>query len=194
MSLTAGVVAVQGNTRAHEAAFQDLGTTIDRDIEVIGVRREGILPNCDMIALPGGESTTISKLVHTQGLADELREHVAANKPLLATCAGLIVVASEPADERVTSLDLLDVSVERNAFGRQRDSFEAELDVDGLADPFPGVFIRAPIVGDPGEASVLATLDDHVVAVRSGPIVGTSFHPELSGDSRIHRLAFADVV
>ncbi|MFW6018923.1 MAG: pyridoxal 5'-phosphate synthase glutaminase subunit PdxT, partial [Halapricum sp.] len=103
---------------------------------------------------------------------------------------GLIVCSSDANDDRVDTLDLLDVSVQRNAFGRQKDSFEADLDVEGLEDPFHAVFIRAPVIDEVGDAEVLATWDGRPVAVRDGPVLGTSFHPELTGDSRIHDLAF----
>lgn len=192
MTLTAGVVAVQGATRAHTEAFGRLADELDREITVRSVRQAGVLPDCDMVAIPGGESTTISRLIAEQGLADELREHVRSGRPLLATCAGLIVAASDPGDDRVASLDLLDARVERNAFGRQRDSFEVPVTVAGLDEPFPGVFIRSPVVSDPGDATVLARHNGHIVAVRDGPIVATAFHPELTPDARIHHLTFAD--
>jgi 5'-phosphate synthase pdxT subunit len=144
-----------------------------------------------VLLLPGGESTTISRLLREEGIAPEIRGHAAAGKPILATCAGLIVASTDPRDDRVDELDLLDVAVERNAFGRQRDSFEAPLDVAGLEEPFPAVFIRAPVVGTVGEGvEVLATWEDTPVAVRQGNVVGTAFHPELTGDSRLHDLAF----
>lgn len=188
MSLTAGIVAVQGATRAHEAAFARLEASIGREIDVRPARSSGVIPSCDIVAMPGGESTTISRLIDSQGLAEELREHIEQSKPLLATCAGLIVAASDPGDDRVDGLGLLDVSVERNAFGRQRDSFEAPITVAGLEEPFPAVFIRAPVITDPGETTVLASHADRPVAVRSGSIVATSFHPELTEDDRLHRL------
>jgi 5'-phosphate synthase pdxT subunit len=141
--------------------------------------------------MPGGESTTISRLVHSEGIAPEIRAHVEAGKPVLATCAGLIVASTDANDDRVETLDLVDVSVERNAFGRQKDSFEAPLDVTGLDDPFHAVFIRAPVIDSVGDGvEVLASWDDRPVAVRQGPVVGTSFHPELTADSRLHDLAF----
>lgn len=194
MSVTAGVVAVQGDIRAHEAAFERLGAAVDRDIEVRPIRTSGVLPSCDLVAIPGGESTTISKLLNTQGIAPELREHVEVGKPVLATCAGLIVVSSDPADARIEPLGLLDVQIDRNAFGRQRESFEASIEIDGLDTPFPGVFIRAPIVSDARDTTVLSELNDRVIAVKSGPVVGTSFHPELAGDPRLHQLAFSDAL
>ena len=193
MGLSAGVVGVQGDVSEHVHAIEQAGRSLGIDVDACVVRRAGELPNCDFVALPGGESTTISRLIHEHGLADELRDHVDSGKPLLATCAGLIVISSDPRDERVQSLDLLEVSIERNAFGRQRESFEASLDVKGLNKPFPAVFIRAPIIADAGDTEVLATVDERPVAVRSRPIVATSFHPELTGDHRVHRLTLADL-
>lgn len=187
MSHRAGVVGVQGDVAEHVQAFRRLGERADIDLEVSTVRSPGIVPDCDVIALPGGESTAISRLVHEQGLADELRGHVRAGKPLMATCAGLIIAADDPGDDRVTPLGLLDVTVRRNVFGRQRESFQAAVDVRGLDEPFPGVFIRAPVVDDPGPADVVARVDGHAVAVRQGSVIGTAFHPELTPDIRLHR-------
>lgn len=192
MALTAGVVGVQGDVHEHVRAIVEAGASMGVEVDAQPVRRSGVLQSCDFVALPGGESTTISRLIHEHGLADELRDHVAADKPLLATCAGLIVLATDPQDDRIDALDLLDIAVERNAFGRQRESFEVDLDIGGLDEPFPAVFIRAPAIDDPGETDVLARVNDRPVAVRSGPILATAFHPELSGDARVHRLAFFD--
>ena len=195
MTLQAGVVAVQGDVSEHAEAIERAGAAHGTETSVVEIRKSGLVPGCDALLLPGGESTTISRLVHREGIAPEIEAHVAAGKPLLATCAGLILLSTDANDDRVDTLDLLDVTVERNAFGRQRDSFEAPLDVVGLDDPFPAVFIRAPVVGSVGEdVEVLATWEDHPVAVRQGPVVGTAFHPELTPDSRIHDLAFFDDV
>jgi 5'-phosphate synthase pdxT subunit len=195
MTLTVGVVAVQGDVSEHGAAIEAAASAAGERADVREVRTSGVVPACDVLLLPGGESTTISRLLRQQGIDEEIREHVAAGKPLLATCAGLIVVSGDAKDERVETLDLLDVTVDRNAFGRQVDSFEASIDVEGLDDPFPAVFIRAPLVDEVGEdVEVLAEWDGRVVAVRQGPIVATSFHPELTSDDRIHRLAFFDPV
>ncbi|QCC50788.1 pyridoxal 5'-phosphate synthase glutaminase subunit PdxT [Halapricum salinum] len=190
MSLTAGVVAVQGDVSEHAGAIESAAQSHGETAEVVEIRQSGIVPDCDLLAIPGGESTTISRLLHREGIAPEIQEHVEAGKPILATCAGLIVCSSDANDDRVDTLDLLDVSVKRNAFGRQKDSFEANLDVDGLDDPFHAVFIRAPVIDEVGDADVLASWDGRPVAVRDGPVLGTSFHPELTGDSRIHDLAF----
>ena len=195
MTLQAGVVAVQGDVSEHAEAIERAGAAHGTETSVVEIRKSGLVPGCDALLLPGGESTTISRLVHREGIAPEIEAHVAAGKPLLATCAGLILLSTDANDDRVDTLDLLDVTVERNAFGRQRDSFEAPLDVVGLDEPFPAVFIRAPVVGSVGEnVEVLATWEDHPVAVRQGPVVGTAFHPELTPDSRIHDLAFFDDV
>lgn len=191
MTLTAGVVAVQGDVSEHARAIERAAAAHGHETEVVEIRQSGLVPDCDVLLVPGGESTTISRLVHREGIADEIRAHVGAGRPLLATCAGLILVSSDSGDDRVETLDLLDVTVERNAFGRQRDSFEAPLAVTGFDEPFHAVFIRAPAIESVGDGvAVLARWDDRPVAVRQGPVVGTAFHPELRADSRIHDLAF----
>jgi 5'-phosphate synthase pdxT subunit len=190
--LTAGVVAVQGDVSEHAAAIRRAGAEHDHETDIVEIRESGLLEDCDVLLMPGGESTTISRHLHAEGIAEEIRDHVAAGKPVLATCAGLIVASADARDDRVDPLGLLDVTVDRNAFGRQKDSFEAQLPVAGLDDPFHAVFIRAPAIADAGDAEVLATWDDRPVAVRQGPVVGTAFHPELTPDTRLHRLAFFD--
>jgi 5'-phosphate synthase pdxT subunit len=187
-----GVVAVQGNVSEHARAIRRAAPAAV-DVDVVEVREAGVVPDCDALALPGGESTTISRLLRTEGIDDEIRAHAAAGDPILATCAGLIVAARDARDERVSTLDLLDASVDRNAFGRQVDSFEASLEVAGLDDPFHAVFIRAPVVDETGPGvDVLATWDGSPVAVRDGPVLATAFHPELTDDPRLHRLALFD--
>jgi 5'-phosphate synthase pdxT subunit len=193
MTLTAGVVAVQGDVSEHATAIRRAAGAHDRESDVREIRTSGIVPECDVLLMPGGESTAISRLLDREDIAPEIVAHVEAGKPMLATCAGLIVASTDPRDDRVDELGLLDASIERNAFGRQKDSFEAPLDIDGLDESFPAVFIRAPVVAGVGESvEVLATWDGNPVAVRQGPILGTSFHPELTDDSRIHDLAFFD--
>ncbi|MGQ4554355.1 pyridoxal 5'-phosphate synthase glutaminase subunit PdxT [Halobellus sp. GM3] len=189
--LRAGVVAVQGDVTEHAAAIRRAGAAHGEDVEVVEIRQSGRVPDCDVLLLPGGESTAISRLLAREGIDGEIREHVAAGNPVLATCAGLIVASRDANDDRVDTLDLVDVTVDRNAFGRQVDSFEAPLDVVGLDEPFPAVFIRAPAIDEVGAGvEVLAEWDGRPVAVRDGPVVGTAFHPELTADSRIHDLAF----
>jgi 5'-phosphate synthase pdxT subunit len=192
MTVTAGVVAVQGDVSEHVRAIERLVRDTGREVTVHEVREAGVVPDCDWLAMPGGESTTISRLLHEQGIAAEVVDHVAAGLPLLATCAGLIVAATDSSDEHVESLGLVDVTVQRNAFGRQADSFEASLDVAGLDEPFHAVFIRAPVIDEVSDGEVLARWNDDPVAVRDGPVLATSFHPELTGDDRLHRLAFLD--
>ena len=189
--LHAGVIAVQGDVSEHADAIERAAAAHGIEATVSEIRHAGIVPDCDVLLMPGGESTTISRFLHQEGIAAEIERHVAADKPVLATCAGLIVAARDAKDDRVETLDLLDVTVDRNAFGRQIDSFEAPIDVDGLDDPFPAVFIRAPLIDDVGpDVEVLAAWEGRPVAVRDGPVVGTSFHPELTDDVRVHRLAF----
>ena len=191
MTVSAGVVAVQGDVSEHADAIRRAADAHGEDAEVVEIRTSGVVPDCDILLLPGGESTAISRLLAREGIDEEIRDHVAAGKPVLATCAGLIVASADANDERVDTLDLIDATVDRNAFGRQVDSFEAPLDVDGLDDPFPAVFIRAPLIAEVGDdVEVLATWEGDPVAVRDGPVVRTSFHPELTDDSRIHDLAF----
>ncbi len=191
MTACAGVVAMQGDVpehrRALEAAFDDITTTI-------AVREPAAVERCDLLVLPGGESTTISRLLTEWNLREPIQAHVAAGKPLLATCAGIIIAATEPNDDRIEPLSLLDVSIDRNAYGRQRESFEASVDVTGLEDPFPGVFIRAPRIEAVGDAKVLARYDGGPVAVAQGSVVGATFHPELPNDSRFHRVALGTYV
>ncbi len=182
------MVGVQGDVSEHQAAFRRAGEELGLGVETVAVRSSGTVPDCDVVALPGGESTTISSLIRREGIDDEIREHVGAGKPILATCAGLIVLGRND-DSRVDSLGLLDVTVERNAFGRQRESFEAPLEVEGLDEGFHAVFIRAPVVSEVGEGvEVLAEFDGDPVAVRQENVVGTAFHPELTDDYRIHEL------
>ncbi|SFF85366.1 5'-phosphate synthase pdxT subunit [Halopelagius inordinatus] len=189
--LRAGVVAVQGDVSEHADAIRRAASAHGEDVEVVEIRQSGRVPDCDALLMPGGESTAISRLLAREGIDEEIVEHVERGKPVLATCAGLIVASRDAKDDRVTPLSLLDVSVDRNAFGRQADSFEAPLAVTGLDEPFPAVFIRAPVIDEVGEGvDVLAEWDGKPVAVRQGPVVGTSFHPELTTDSRLHDMVF----
>ena len=189
--MKAGVIAVQGDVAEHAAAVRNAAAAHNEPAEVVKVRDSGIVPDCDVLLMPGGESTTISQLIHREGIAAEIRDHVADGKPVLATCAGLIVCSRDAKDDRVEALGLVDASVDRNAFGRQRDSFEAKISVSGLEDPFHAVFIRAPAIDAVGDdVEVLSRVDGRPVAVRDGPIVATAFHPELTDDPRIHDLAF----
>jgi 5'-phosphate synthase pdxT subunit len=183
-----GVLDLQGDVAEHTGAFrQTLAEAgLSEGSEVIPVRRADQIPPLDGLAIPGGESTTISKLIDRNGMRGPLEEFRGG---IFATCAGLIVMAQVVPDPRVRPLGLLDIDVERNAFGRQKYSFEADLPVKGLDSPFHAVFIRAPVISRVGDGvEVLATADEAPVAVRQGKHLGLSFHPELSGDTRVHRL------
>ena len=190
----AGVVGLQGDVSEHiEAlgrAFADMGVKG----EAIWVRRPADLERVDALAIPGGESTTISKLLVRFGLFDRIRHRAAEGMPVLGTCAGMIVMCKRGDDEveRTSTrlLEVLDAEVDRNAFGRQRESFEADIAVEGIAGPpVHAVFIRAPaIVRTWGECRPLARLEGHVVMARQGDLLAASFHPELTKDTRVHRL------
>jgi len=154
------------------------------------VRTPAELDSVDALVLPGGESTTMSRLLQVFDLEMPLRQRLAAGMPTLSTCAGLILMSREVLDGRPDQIafGILDVSVRRNGYGRQVESFEAELDVTGLKGrSFPGVFIRSPLVESTGSAEVIARHGGHAVAVRQGRIVALCFHPELTGDLRLHR-------
>ena len=181
-----GVLALQGDVPEHEAAFAKLVGPEN----VLRVRAPKELAKVDAIVLPGGESTAISQLLDRNALRAPLRERIARGLPVLATCAGLIVLAQRlepvPGGRNPVSLRVLDVGVRRNDFGRQRESFEAPVRVEGVAEEFPGVFIRAPRILEVGpHAKAFAWRGEDVVGARSGSIWGLSFHPELAGDPRI---------
>jgi 5'-phosphate synthase pdxT subunit len=180
--LRVGVFALQGDVREHLQLLTSLG------VESIEVRNAEQLASVDGLILPGGESTTISKLIDIFGLRDDLLAYISKGKPVYGTCAGMIMLATEVLDEASgqQSLKAMDISVRRNAFGSQLDSFEASIEFSGA--PVDVAFIRAPIVERVGEnVQILSQLPDGaVVAVREGSLLATSFHPELTGDSSVH--------
>ena len=186
MPAKVGIVALQGAVREHAAALAELGAA-PREVRV-PVDLDGV----DALVLPGGESTTISFLLESSGLFDPLADRLAAGTPVLGTCAGMILLARQVLDGRPDqrSLGVVDLSVRRNAFGRQVDSFETDLEVEGLdGGPFHAVFIRAPVVERAGPGvDVLARFDGAPVLCRQGPVLSAAFHPELSGDLRLHDL------
>ncbi len=181
-----GVLALQGDFREHLAVLRGLGA------EATPVRRPAELDGIDGLVIPGGESTVMDKLSRAFGLAEPLKERIADGMPVYGTCAGLIMLADRVLDaiEGQQTLGGLDVTVRRNAFGSQLDSFETDLDVPALGDePVHAVFIRGPIVEAVGERSTpLTALEDgRVVAVEQGNLLGTAFHPEITGETRFHR-------
>ncbi|MFT4009141.1 MAG: pyridoxal 5'-phosphate synthase glutaminase subunit PdxT [Nocardioidaceae bacterium] len=190
-----GVLALQGNVREHRAMLERCGAT------TLAVRRPEELTGLDGLVLPGGESTTMHKLACAFEIFEPLREAIAGGLPVFGTCAGMILLADriEAGIEGQETLGGLDLVVRRNAFGRQVDSFEAELDVVGLDSPYHAVFIRAPWVEKVGQhVEVIATVAagpavGRIVAVRQDHLMATSFHPEMTGDHRIHGI-FLDLV
>ena len=183
--MKAGVLALQGDFREHVRVFADAGAT------PVEVRTPEQLADVDCLAIPGGESTTIGKLAHAYDLVDPIRDRAAAGMPILGTCAGMIVLA-----ERVIGgeplLGLMDVTVRRNAYGRQVDSFETDLEVRGIEHPVRGVFIRAPRVEDVGDrVTVLAEHEGHPVVLEQENLLVASFHPELVRETGLHRYLLA---
>ncbi|MEA2505971.1 MAG: pyridoxal 5-phosphate synthase pdxT subunit [Actinomycetota bacterium] len=185
-----GVLALQGDVREHERALDALGATPVR------VKRAEELDAVQALIIPGGESTTIGKLLDRFELLQPLNDKVADGMPVYGTCAGLIlmahtVVGKEEAPHRVGALD---VDIRRNAYGRQVESFEADLEVEGLDSAFRAVFIRAPLIERAGDdVSIIATYDGHPVLVKQDRLLASSFHPEMTGDHRIHQM-FLDMV
>jgi 5'-phosphate synthase pdxT subunit len=181
-----GVLALQGDIREHVQALAELGA------HAVEVRVPEDLTAVDALVLPGGESTTIAKLLDLSGLFEPVAERLEAGMPALGTCAGMILLASEVLDGRPDqrSFGAIELAVRRNAFGRQVDSFELDLQIVGMAgSAYPAVFIRAPYVERVGaDVEVLAQVEGHPVLCRSGPIMVASFHPELAGDLRLHQL------
>ena len=175
-----GVLALQGDFEAHAKMIRALGASARE------VRTPDDLEGLDALIIPGGESTVMTLGIEREGLAEPIRELIRGGTPALGTCAGMIMLDRE-------HLGLLDVTTRRNAFGRQVRSFEADLDVDGVpGGPMHAVFIRAPWVAERGpEVEVLASVEEHPVAIRQGNMLAVSFHPELSGDDRLHAMLLA---
>ena len=178
-----GVLALQGDVGEHIAALERAGA------RAVAVKSQGDLASVDALVIPGGESTTVMKLLERFGLGRPIVERVRRGMPLWGTCMGMIVAAREVAELDQPTLDLIDITVRRNAFGRQNESAEVELPIEMLGSPpFPAVFIRAPWIERCGpKVELLAQRDGRGVMVREGNVLATSFHPELSGDTRVHR-------
>lgn len=183
--MKAGVLALQGDVREHGRALERAGAA------AVEVRYADQLADVDALVMPGGESTTIGKLLERFQLWEPLRERARSGMPLYGTCAGLILMASEVTGihDAPHRMGLLDITVERNAYGRQVDSFETDLSVSGMDEPFRAVFIRAPLVTRCGaDVEVLAEHEGSPVLVRTGSLLASTFHPEMTGDNRVHEL------
>ncbi|RIX50941.1 pyridoxal 5'-phosphate synthase glutaminase subunit PdxT [Paenibacillus nanensis] len=183
-----GVLALQGAVAEHIRSLEAAGA------EAVAVKRVEQLDELNGLVIPGGESTTIGKLMRKYGFMEAIREFSAQGKPLFGTCAGLIVLADRIEGQDEAHLRLMDMTVARNAFGRQRESFETDLDVKGIDEPIRAVFIRAPLIKSVGEdVEVLSTYKDEIVTARQGTLLAASYHPELTDDYRLHAY-FLDMV
>jgi 5'-phosphate synthase pdxT subunit len=185
-----GVLALQGAFQAHADVLTALGA------DVVEVRTAAQLAEIDALVMPGGESTTMSMLLESSGLFDPIAERLASGLPVFGTCAGMILLATEVLDGRPDqrTFGAIDLTVRRNTYGRQRDSFETDLDVVGLDESFHAVFIRAPGIERAGDGvEVLAVHDGRPVLVRRGTVTVAAFHPELTGDPRLHELFLQEV-
>lgn len=193
MTVHVGVLALQGDTREHLAALDEAGARVST------VRRHSELDAVDALVIPGGESTAMSHLLREFELLEPLRERLAGGMPAYGSCAGMILMAHEILDagaagREALPLRAIDMTVRRNAFGRQVDSFEGDIDFTGLDGPAHAIFIRAPWVERVGPGvEVLARAGEHIVAVREGAMLATAFHPEMTGDRRVHKL-FVEMV
>jgi 5'-phosphate synthase pdxT subunit len=180
---------LQGDVSEHVQALERAG---GGKVQAVLVRKRGQTEECDALVLPGGESTTICRQLESSGLTEELKAAALSGKPILATCAGLVLVSKEimgSDDRRVKPLGLMDIKINRNAFGPQKESFEADLQVKGLDKPYRAVFIRAPAIGEVGKGvEVLASIAETVVAARQKNLLVLAFHPELTPDPRIHQI------
>lgn len=195
MTLTVGVLSIQGDVAENMRAARQAISDADSDGQVALVKRSSDISSLDAVILPGGESTTIGQLSLAGDTMAALADRIRAGMPALGICAGLILLSNTVTDRNLGKTEqplmgILDVRLERNSFGRQKDSFEVMLSMDALGIPqFHGVFIRAPSISKVGPGvEVVATLDDRIVAVRQDHVMGTAFHPELTSDAAIHRL------
>ncbi len=184
------VVGVQGDVEEHVIATKKAMEKLGIDGEVVATRRKGVVSKSDAVIIPGGESTTISRLIFRDSIASEIIEFAKSGKPVMGTCAGLILLAKH-GDEQVERtgtrlLGLMDIKVKRNAFGRQRESFQIRLEMKNVGE-IEAVFIRAPVITEVGEGvDVLARFEDYIVAAQQGNILALAFHPELTDDTRVH--------
>lgn len=185
MGINIGVCALQGDVSEHVAAFEAALSLVGEEGEVFPFRRATDISRCDAIVLPGGESTTISRLIQKNDMYGPLR---AFKGGIFATCAGMVLIGREVDDPRVEPLGIMDIAVGRNAFGRQRDSCEMVVTIAGDERPFCGYFIRAPVIISVGPEATPLCYADHIVGAVQGPHMALSFHPELGGDLRLHLL------
>ncbi len=180
-----GIIGFQGDVSEHADLIRQISRKSGQEIRIIDVRKKDQLKGLGGLIIPGGESTTIFKLLEMYDLYDEIRSMAKAGLPVMGTCAGLILISSETNDPRVKGMGLIDTTIERNAYGRQIDSFMDEITIKGIGK-YMAVFIRAPVISDAGTSKILASHDGKIVMVRKGNILGLTFHPELTKDTRVH--------
>lgn len=193
MPTTIGVLAIQGAVSEHLESLYSLFSKPGYHAQAVPLRSKEQVQDLDGVILPGGESTTISRILEQSGIGQKLRERIEHDDiGILGTCAGCVLLSKQLADPtEVKLLNAMDMEVRRNAFGRQKESFERTLTIKGLRSPFPGVFIRAPLITKTwGNCEVLATIDEGVVMARQGRFLAAAFHPELTSDLRIHTLFY----
>lgn len=188
-----GILALQGDVSEHISAFESAIQNLGLTIPVVPVRRAEDIPNLIALAIPGGESTTIMRLIDQNGMRRPIQLFEGG---IFATCAGMVVAARDLVNEtRFTPLDLIDITVNRNAFGRQRESFEADLPINGFDTPFHAVFIRAPVITRAGpDVTILAEIPQGIIAVKQGKKLILSFHPEISHDLRMHEYFLNEIL
>lgn len=182
-----GIVGFQGDVSEHSDMLEMLSKNEGLNIEVRLIRKKDDLKGVQGLIIPGGESTTIFKLLKQYSIYDVIKEKISHGMPVMGTCAGIIILSKETNDERVSGMGALDISISRNAYGRQIDSFIDDVDIKGIGK-FKAVFIRAPVIESPGGTEILAEYKGKAIMIRSGKVLGLTFHPELTKDYRIHEM------
>jgi len=186
-----GVIAIQGNVEEHIDSLKSALKQANREAQILKIKHKGLVPSCDALIIPGGESTTMGRFMEREGIACEIKNASQSGVPIMGTCAGLVLLAKY-GDEQVEKtnqslLGLMDIKVNRNAFGRQKESFESIIDFVGFKEPFRALFIRAPCITDCGkDVEILSTYNGVIVAARQNNLLALAFHPELTDDPRIH--------
>jgi 5'-phosphate synthase pdxT subunit len=186
-----GVIAIQGNVEEHIDSLKSALKQANREAQILKIKHKGLVPSCDALIIPGGESTTMGRFMEREGMACEIRTAAQSGVPIMGTCAGLVLLAKH-GDEQVEKtnqalIGLMDIKVNRNAFGRQKESFESMIDFVGFKEPFRALFIRAPCITDCGKnVEILSIYNGVIVAARQKNLLALAFHPELTDDPRIH--------
>lgn len=185
MKFNIGIVGFQGDVAEHVALLRESAKKLKIELTVTDVRKKDQLKGLNGLVIPGGESTTIFKLLVLYDIYEDIRRMSQDGMPVMGTCAGLILISKETNDERVKGMGLINTIIERNAYGRQINSFQDDITITGIGK-YRAVFIRAPVIADPGDAEVMSSFDGKPVMVRKRNVLGLTFHPELTKDTRIH--------